>query len=186
MQILTPTKFQSDKQYLKKIKDGSIFINPTDTIYGLSCNALDKKAVQKLRDLKQRYDNPFSIWAPSKQWIKENCIVEKNAQEWLQKLPGPYTLILKLKNRNIPEIVNCGLPNIGVRIPDHWFSKVVEKLGFPVVTTSANIASQPFMTNLENLDPKIAKGVEFLIWEGEKSNRPSTIVDLTKDTIKER
>ena len=66
--------------------------------------------------------------------------------------------------------------------------KVVEKLGVPMVTTSANKTGKPFMTKLENLDSDIEKEVEFMIYEGEKGGRPSQIVDLTgaKTTVKNR
>jgi len=174
-------------ELLQKIKDGAIFIYPTDTIYGIGCNALNQKAVQKVREIKQRPETPFSIWVPSLKWIEENCLVEKNIQEWLEKLPGPYTLILKLKNKKaVAKEVNNSLNSIGVRIPDHWLGKLIEKLGFPIVTTSANRSGQNFMTSLEDLDPEIEKHVDFLIYEGEKKGHPSKIMDLTTGKIKER
>ena len=75
---------------------------------------------------------------------------------------------------------------MGVRIPDHWFSQVVEALGFPIITTSANKTGQPFMTSLENLDSEMKMKVDFIIYEGEKKARPSKIIDLVKGNIKER
>ena len=171
----------------EQIGKGAVFIYPTDTIYGIGCNALDKKAVDKIRQLKERPTNPFSIIAPSKKWITENCIITKEAKEWLNKLPGPYTLILKLKNKNaIAKSVNQGEETIGIRIPNHWFSGVVQELGFPIVTTSANRSGRPFMTTLEDLDSTIKDGVDFIIDEGEKKGRPSKIVNLVEGKIKER
>ena len=91
------------KEILQRIKDGAVFICPTDTIYGLSCNALLEKSVAKIRKLKQRPDSPFSVWIPSLKWIERNCETTKNKeeQEWLKKLPGPYTFILPFKNKNV-------------------------------------------------------------------------------------
>ena len=188
MEILTKIELKLRyEEILNKIKNGAIFIHPTDTIYGLGCHALDEKAVQKIRNLKDRPDNPFSIWVPSPDWITKNCVIDQSGQSWLAKLPGPYTLILKLKNKNcLPKNVNCNLPAIGVRYPDHWFSNIVHDLGFPIITTSANKANQPFMTSIENLDHSIETGVEFMISEGEKSGRPSKIIDLIQNSVKER
>ena len=188
MPASTKIKLQKDfPEVAEQIREGAIFIYPTDTIYGIGCNALDETAVEKVRELKRRPSNPFSIIAPSKEWIVENCIVSTEAKEWLNKLPGPYTLILKFKKKNaIAKNVNNNTENIGVRIPDHWFSEIVQQLGIPIVTTSANLAGKPFMTSLEDLDESIEDGVDFILYEGEKKGRPSKIVNLVEGKIKER
>ncbi len=188
MEVLTRTELRlRHDEILAKIKQGAILIHPSDTIYGLSCNALDAKAVGKIRQLKQRVSTPFSVWIPSLKWIHDNCVVDKLTQEWISHLPGPYTLIVKLKNKKaVVSQVNAGGATLGVRLPDHWFSAIVGELGIPIVTTSANKTGQPFMTSVEDLDPDIEKGVEFLIYEGLKQGRPSKIVDLSKGTVKER
>ncbi|MCB9358769.1 threonylcarbamoyl-AMP synthase [Candidatus Woesearchaeota archaeon] len=165
-----------------QIVQGSIFIHPTDTIYGIGCDATSTEAVHKLREIKSRYTRPFSIMVPDKTWIRQNCEVNDQVIEWIKKLPGPYTLILKLKNKDaIAPEVNNGLDTIGIRLTDHWIQKGVELLGRPVVTTSANRVGNDFMTSIENLDPEIKSKTDFIIYEGEKLGRPSTIVDLTKD-----
>lgn len=187
--ILTREEFNIHiEKYMKLIDKGAIFIHPTDTIYGLGCNALNKDAVKKIRKIKKRYTNPFSVIVPSKDWIKKNCIINKDVEKWLKKLPGPYTLILKLKNKNcIAKNVNNDLPSLGVRIPAHWFSDIVTKLQIPIITTSVNITGETFMTSIENLNPEIKKELDFIIYEGEKYGRPSKIIDLTsKETIIER
>ncbi len=166
-----------------RIRKGAVFIHPTDTIYGIGCDALMPLSVAKIRRLKRQQHQPFSIWAPSLEWIKENCIIKHTMKPWLDKLPGPYTLILPLRE-SLPHEVNLGKATIGVRLPEHWFGKVVQELGLPLVTTSANRTGEPFMTSLENLDKAIGQGVEFMIYEGEKSARPSVIVEGGK--VKER
>ena len=188
IEIFTKAELQSRfTEIEERISRGAVFIYPTDTIYGIGCHALDEKAVAKIRQLKERPTNPFSIIVPSKEWIAENCLVKKEAKEWLNKLPGPYTLIMKLKNKKaIAKGVTQGEETIGVRIPAHWFSNVVRKLGFPIVTTSANRSGKPFMTSLDDLDSKIKEGVDFIIYEGEKKGQPSKIVNLVEGNVKER
>ena len=172
------------ERFLKEIEKGAVFIHPTDTIYGIGCNAADKKCVEKIREMKKRQEMPFSIIAPSKNWIYSNCIVAGNAKEWIKKLPGPYTLILKLKNKKaIADNVNLGAETIGVRIPKHWISKLVQELNIPVVSTSANITGENFMTSLANMDSIIKRKVDFIIYEGEKKGKPSTLVKLFDEKV---
>ena len=186
MQVLTKEEFRIRKnEIMSKIEAGAIFIHPTDTIYGIGCNALDNKTVKKIREIKERYTRPFSVIAPGKKWIYDNCITEsEKIKDWIEKLPGPYTLILKLNNKNcIAPNVNTNLDTLGVRIPNHWFTGAVIELGLPIVTTSANITSGDFMTNIDNLSPKIKHKIDFIIYEGEKIGHPSEIIDLTRKKV---
>ncbi|NQV91959.1 Sua5/YciO/YrdC/YwlC family protein [Candidatus Woesearchaeota archaeon] len=184
MEVLTELELRMRfDEIVEKIKEGVIFIHPTDTIYGIGCNALLEKSVEKIRELKERPEAPLSVWVPSKKWIEKNCI----EHEWLDNLPGPYTLIMPLLNKKsvAPSVVK-GKETLGVRLPDHWFSKVVAKLEFPIVTTSANKTGEPFMTKLENLDDDIETEVSFMIYEGEKKARPSKLVNVEKEEVQER
>lgn len=174
--IVSKQEFLKKKQeFFEKIKKGAVFIYPTDTIYGIGCNALDNKAVSRIRDIKKRDEKPFSVILPSKNWILENCYVkEKN----LDKLPGPYTFILKTKNQIVSKKVNPNTDLLGVRIPDHWFSKMVFELNFPIVTTSVNISGESHMTKIEDLDNEIKGKLDFIIYEGKKQGAPSTIIKI--------
>jgi len=185
MQVITKSELKLRQRELKiKIKEGYVFIHPTDTIYGVGCNALDSNAVKKIREIKGKYEHPFSVIAPSKEWIKQNCIVTKEAEQWLDKLPGPYTLILKLKTECIAPEVNPKSNSLGVRIPDHWFSQLVEAIGVPIVTTSANYTGKCPMTSLDNLNHEIKNTVDFTIYEGEKKGKPSNIIHLEGEETK--
>jgi L-threonylcarbamoyladenylate synthase len=118
--------------------------------------------------------------------VKENCVINSKAQEWLDKLPGAYTILIPQQKQVIAKNVAPNKKVIGIRYPHHWFSEVVRICGFPIVTTSANKAGEPFMTRLENLDHDIENKVEFMIYEGEKKARPSKIVNVEKEEVKER
>ncbi len=180
MQILTKDEFLSRKtEFHTAIRKGAVFVYPTDTIYGLGCNAQDSRAVMKIREIKQRSTSPFSVIAPSKEWIRENCVITEEAEQWLKKLPGPYTLILRMKNRRcVAKEVTPGQATIGVRIPDHCISKTVAELNMPIVTTSVNKAGKAPMISPDTMDPDIKKNVDFTIDEEEKKGRPSTLVHL--------
>jgi len=180
MRILNFEEFNLEKQtVIDSIINGAVFIYPTDTIYGIGCDARDSKAVKKIRKLKGRVSNPFSVIAPSFDWIKENCIVTKESEEWLEKLPGAYTLIFKLKKADcVAKEVNPGLKTLGIRIPNHWIRKLVAEAEVPIVTTSVNRANEDYMTSLEDLEPSIKSGVDFVLYEGKKEGKPSKLVDL--------
>ena len=182
MRILNFEELNLEKQsIIGAIIDGAIFIHPTDTIYGIGCNAELSNAVRKVRQLKGRATNPFSVIVPSLEWVNENCIVTKEAEEWLSKLPGPYTLILKLKKKDcVAKEVNPSLNTLGIRIPNHWIRNVAAEAEVPVVTTSVNRANEDYMISLEDLDPAIKSGIDFMIYEGKKEGKPSKIIDLTE------
>ncbi len=189
MEVLTKNETQLRfNELCDKVKQGCLFIYPTDTIYGIGCDATNEKAVAKLREVKgDRPTKAFSIIPPSQEWIKKNCEVDEKTQEWLGKLPGPFTIITPLKNKQtVAPNVAPDKDTIGIRIPDHWINKLVEKYDIPIITTSANKSGEPFMTKLENLDKDVEKAVEFMIYEGEKEARPSRIVNPARDEVRER
>jgi len=190
MQIITKDEVRlKGEEIIERMQKGDVFIHPTDTIYGLGCDATKSKSIKKIREIKQRPDTPFSVMAPSIEWIEENCIITKEAEKWLKELPGPLTLILKLKNEDcVSKEVAPGLDSIGVRFIDHWMQHVVTELGVPIISTSVNKTDTPFMTDIENLDSKIKMSIPFALYEGPKPGRPSKIIHLESEetTIKER
>ncbi len=187
MEILTKREFTLRKRELaRNILEGAIFIYPTDTIYGIGCNALNAAAVQKIRKIKQRPLAAFSIWAPHKKWIEEHCDISSDlAKEYISKLPGPYTIIVPLKDQSfIPEIVRPGKLSIGVRMPKHYLASFFEELDIPIITTSVNQAGERFMTSIETLDKEIERQVHFIIYDGEVKNKPSKIINcVTSEEI---
>lgn len=181
MHVLTKEEFLSkQREHAKQILQGAIFIHPTDTIYGIGTSALDSLAVKKIRMIKRAPTMPFSVIAPSKRWIFANCEVRPYEEEWISKMPGPYTLILKLKNRKaVSEEVNLATPMISVRIPDHWIATIASELNIPLVTTSVNLSGNVPMKHLGELQPEIAKFITFCIDEGLLMGRASKVIDCT-------
>jgi len=183
MKIISKKTFLKEKEkYFELFKKGKVFIYPTDTIYGLGCDALNKEAVRKIIEIKERNNKPMSVIAPNKEWIKENCTIEKKANKWMKKLPGKYTLIVNLKNKKaISNLVNQNQESIGVRIPKNWFSKIIKEYSNPFVTTSVNLSGEKPMSSLKDLNNKVKKRVDYLIYEGKITGKPSTIVDLRNE-----
>ncbi len=176
------TKNERDK-IKRLILEGKVFVYPTDTVYGMGCDAKNEKSVKRIRDIKKRRDKPFSVIAPSKDWIIRNCKVKMKD---LDILPGPYTIIAKLKKDAVCSDVNLGMDTIGLRIPKHWFSGLIGELGIPVVTTSVNVSGKKYMTSIDNIDIKIKEKVDFLVYEGKLDGRPSNIVNLVTGEEKNR
>lgn len=160
-----------------EITAGKIFIYPTDTIYGLGCNAEDKIAVEKIKSLKGRdRDKPLSIIAPSFEWILENFKTDK--KELKKYLPGPYTLLLEKKDLNFLSHIS---PNsrIGVRVPKLEIIKSIQESGLPFVTTSVNLSGEPFALKFSDIPTEIIDKVDYIIKaenENKLSGKPSTLI----------
>jgi len=186
MRILTKAQFDREREYwIKQLALGAVFMYPTDTIYGIGCDATNKKAVETIRLAKQRDQKPLSVIVPSKEWIRHNCDMTPAAEEGVKRLPGPFTLLLTLKNTTAvaPNVTSGNV--LGVRIPKHWWSDVVSELGKPVVTTSVNISGQPHARSVWQVPLKMKEYIEFAVDDGELKGAPSTILDCTSTEVKE-
>jgi tRNA threonylcarbamoyl adenosine modification protein (Sua5/YciO/YrdC/YwlC family) len=186
MKVYTKPEYDHQKKRIAAdIIRGAVFIYPTDTIYGIGCNALDRDAVERIRKIKENTERPFSVMVPNKGWILENCDVFGDGEDWVDKLPGPYTLVFNITDKRcVARNVYTEDDTLGVRIPNHWCSELSRLAKVPIVTTSANRSGDDFMTSLETLNPEVAAHVDFMVDEGEIDGRPSTIVHLTEEEPK--
>jgi L-threonylcarbamoyladenylate synthase len=178
--IFKLVKLDKEKiEFLKKeILNGRIFIYPTDTIYGLGCNALDKKAVNKILEIKSRdKDKPLSIIAPSIKWIKENCVIDLDLEKYL---PGAYTIVLKKKNKDFLFSVSKG-DTLGVRIPKCDFTKIIQETGLPFITTSVNLSGEKPITKINEIKETILNNVDYIIDTGVLNNPSSTLIIKGKE-----
>ena len=175
---------------IDEIREGNIFVYPTDTIYGIGCQADNNMAVKKIFELKKRENKPFLIIAPSKEWIFENCEIDKTQKDYINsKLPGQVSFILKLKKSSVenniisPELL-CGGDTIGIRIPDCKFTDLISKLNKPFVTTSVNISGEPSALSIEEIPKDIFEKVDYIVNSNEKmSGKSSSIFDLTNGSV---
>ncbi len=178
MPEIIPFDKVKEKKIVKAIKEGKIIIYPTDTIYGLGCDAQNTKAVLKIRMIKDREsEKPFSIIAQSKQWIYQNFEVNS---AYIRKLPGPFTFILRAKKTKlVSNYVTKNVNILGIRIPDHPFTKLIQKARTPFISTSVNLSGKKPITSIKNIPKKIFREVDLIIDGGKLQNPPSIIIDLT-------
>ena len=169
-------------EIIKRIKSGEIFIYPTDTVYGLGCNALKQGSIQIINEIKKREKKPFSVIAPNKNWIFDNLKVKN--KHFIKKLPGPYTYIFEVKKRAVARNVNPGLKTLGIRIPDHPFTNLIKSADVPFITTSVNFSGKPPARSINDIPRSIMKKVDVIIDNGYLHNYPSTLIDLTDEIPK--
>ena len=175
------------KEVVEVIKNGGIVVIPTDTVYGISADALNEKAVEKIYKIKKRKpSNPCSILVSNLDMIKKvtkniSCQEEKIINNFF---PGPLTLVIE-KNEQIPDIVTSGLNTIGVRMPqDEFLLKVIEMFGSPIVATSLNLVGEKAKTSID-INDEILKKADCVVDNGPtKIGVASTVVRLDGKDIK--
>jgi len=170
----TSKNIENPNTLKQEILAGKIFIYPTDTIYGLGCNALDEQAVNKIKAIKSRDENkPISIIAPNIAWILENF---RTKEEELERyIPGPYTILLKKRDANFMNWISSN-DRIGVRVPSHDFCFKIQESGVPFVTTSVNQSGEPPIKKISEIKEEIKSQVDHIIDHGELNNPPSTLI----------
>ncbi len=151
---------------------GKVFVYPTDTIYGIGCDATNVESVGKIREIKKREMKPFSVIAPSFEWIENNFIVDFDIKKFL---PGPYTLLLKKKDINFLKHISEN-DRVGVRIPKNDFCFSVQEIGVPFVTTSVNLSGEPFARSILDIKKEILDLVNEVVNVGELNGNPSTLI----------
>ncbi len=134
------------------LKLGGTIVYPTDTVYGLGCNALDEIAVRHVFDIKNRSSKPLPILARDMKWVEELVYLDDQQRKLANKFwPGKFTLVLP-KKEIVPPIVTTGLPTVGIRIADYVFTdKLLGAFGYPLVSTSANISGEPATGKIDDI-----------------------------------
>lgn len=172
---------------IKVIEDGGVVIFPTDTVYGIAANSLDEEAIKKLFDLKERNDNkPICVLTSSVDKIKKIAYVRDEEQKIIdQYMPGALTIILDKKD-NVSDVLTSNLKTVGVRIPNNEIAlRILEKLEYPLATTSANISGKDAAVKKEDLITEFDGRVDIIIDGGITDLKvSSTIVKLDNNEIK--
>ena len=171
------------KQVVNILKNGGVIVIPTDTVYGLACDALNIDAVDKIYKLKQRnYSKPMVVLVSDKDMLKKyTSSINKLEEELINEyLPGPMTIVLK-KSNLIHDIVSSNKDTIGIRIPNNKeLIDIIKQLDKPIVATSCNISNEDVITNISILDESIKNNVDY-IYDGGVINRDSSTIVRVKD-----
>jgi L-threonylcarbamoyladenylate synthase len=162
-----------------RLRRGAILLLPTDTLYGLSANALDAAAVDRTAALKQRR-SPATIIPHDLAWAAS--LVEEryraSAADMLADAGGDTLLFRYAPAPGVavpaPSLVDSGL--VALRVPRHWIASLAQRQGVPLITTSANVTGGPPMTSVDDLDPRVAAGVELCVSQGTCAGRPSALI----------
>lgn len=172
------------------LKEGGLIVAPSDTVYGLVCDATNDSAVQKLVRVKNRpCGKPISVFCDGFEMVE--ALVETTPHKKLLEklLPGPFTVILPSKH-SVSPLLESERKTLGIRFTSYPFiQKLVHLYGKPLTATSANISGRSphyepkaFINEL-SADKKLL--IDYVVDVGKlPHNKPSTIVDLTGSSVR--
>ncbi len=164
------------------LKKNGLIVYPTETFYGLGASCYSEKAVARIYRLKHRdRQKPLSVIVSGMKMVEEitterpDLFYRLSKQFW----PGPLTMVLKASEK-FPEYITGPTKTIGIRWPEHkWLNSLVEKAGFPLTATSANLSGKKEISKPEEA-VEFFKGKADLIIDGGKTKGklPSTVISL--------
>lgn len=177
------------EQVVEVLKQGGIIIYPTDTIYGIGCDLMNRKSIERLCQIMniKPHKLDLSFICNDLSHISEFAKrIDTPVFKILKKaLPGPYTFILESSSR-VPKILDVNKKTVGIRIPDHNIPRMlVEQLQNPLITTSIkdDDAIKAYTTDPEEIYEDFKNQVDIVIDGGIGGNVPSTVVDCTTDPM---
>ena len=161
-------------------KNGGIAIYPTETVYGIGCNLLNKDSIERIFSIKKRdKDKNFISLFKNIEMVKNYTGEISNMERYLMKnfWPGELTLVLKEKNKD---------STIACRISPHEFIKnIFNYIDFPIISTSANISGQDFKGKIKDIIKVFNGKVDIIIDAGDiNDTTPSTIVQVVNNKVK--
>jgi L-threonylcarbamoyladenylate synthase len=177
---------QDIKNAIEAMRKGGVILYPTDTVWGIGCDATNAEAVKRIYDIKQRDDSKALI-----------CLVDSDArlQRYVRHVPDvawqlidcvekPTTIILDGAVNLAPNLI-ADDGSIGIRITREAFSKeLCFRFQKAIVSTSANISGEPAAQNYGDIDPRIVGQVDYVCWtrrQEHKPHQPSSIIKLGAD-----
>ncbi len=167
------------------LKQGGIILYPTDTIWGIGCDATNEEAVNKIYKLKNREKGKNLILLVENERRLQN-IVEVPTLAWdlIDMSEKPLTIVYD-NPKNLPPNLISENNTIGIRLTkDEFCKKLISKLNKPLVSTSANLSGQPSPEKFDSISSKILEGVDYIInlRREEKSLYPgSSVIQLSVD-----
>ena len=168
------------------IKNGGIILYPTDTVWGIGCDATNPEAVSKVYKLKLRLESQSMICLMNGEKMMYNVFKDIPEVAWqiLDISEKPTTLILD-NPRNVAPNLIASDKTLAIRIIKEPFCfKLLERMKKPLVSTSANISGQPTPKSFKEISPEILKGVDYVVnlYRESVCEKSSTIIKLTSDS----
>ncbi|HYG04550.1 MAG TPA: L-threonylcarbamoyladenylate synthase [Chryseosolibacter sp.] len=167
------------------LRDGGIIVYPTDTIYGIGCDLMNRKAIERLCRIlnikPQKLNLSFICNDLSHISAYVHRIDTPVFKAMKKALPGPFTFIMESSSR-VPKILDVNKKTVGIRIPDHRVPlEIVKTLGNPLITSSIKDDDKikEYTTDPEEMYEDFKALVDIVIDSGAGGNVPSTIVDCT-------
>ena len=174
---------------LKALREGGLILYPTDTVWGIGCDATNEEAVKKVYTLKQREDHKALICLVANDAMLERHVkkVPDVAYDIIDLATKPTTIIYDAPRGVAPNLVGKD-DTLAIRIASDKFCKyLIGAFKKPIVSTSANISGAPTPGSFSEIDPNILKGVDYVVnlRREESKGVPSSIIKLGNDgTVK--
>ena len=170
---------------LEVLESGGLLAYPTDTYFGIGCDLANKKAIDRLYQLKERdRKKPLSFLCPDLSDVAKYAHVSNFAYRTMRHLtPGPFTFILEA-TRSVPEMMMTKQKQVGIRVPDSELAReLARRLGRPIVTTSATDRDGNVLVDAKEIKDQLGHGLELILDAGVQQNEPSTVVSLLGDSV---
>ena len=165
------------------LREGGVIVYPTDTIYGLGCDITNQNAIERVQLIKGRdKKKPMSFVCADLTHISDYAHVSNYAHRILKQcLPGAYTFVLPATGQT-PHVLQTKQKTVGLRIPDHPVPlALVETLGQPILSTSANFSAQEAITEPWQLQDVLGSHVDLIVECGSLPVEASSVVSLIGD-----
>ena len=169
------------EECIEVLKAGGLILYPTDTVWGIGCDATNEAAVEKIYKLKQSEDKRSML-----------CLMRDADMivRYVNRAPGIAFEVMELSDKPLTAILPGAVgvaPNLipesktlGVRVPQHEFCQaLLRKFGKPIVSTSANISGEATAKHLKDVVQEIIDGVDYVVnprFEGKPTLKPSSII----------
>src|SRR5918911_2709598 len=166
---------------VQTLSSGGLVAFPTDTYYALGCDLFDKRAIERIYQLKQLpRSHELSFMCADLADVSRYAIVDNAAYRVLRrKTPGPFTFVLPA-TRLVPDLVMRRQKTVGIRLPDSPIAlAIVSALEHPVISTSAATPSGEVLIDARDIKDQLGHGLELILDGGYKPNEPSTVIDLS-------
>ena len=165
------------------LKNGGVVVYPTDTYYGIGCDIMNKKAIERIYQIKQRNKSkPFSFICSSLKNISLYAKVSNYAYKTMRRLlPGPYTFILE-GSKLVPKIMLTKRRTAGIRVPDNpIYLTLINKLNNPVITTSATLPDGTIFHDASLIHDYFGNRLDVVIDGSIVPGQPSSVIMLMDD-----